>query len=724
MTNPIIAALARQAEQRPDGIAIRSAETQLTWAQLTQRVDTLAQALRGSGIDRLALRAQNGVAWVVVDLACVSADIALIPLPAFFTPEQQHHVLQSAGVAWLLIDVGGVDPAWQRRSEHPLAQASTLLCFQRPGQAAVPLHPGTGKITFTSGSTGQPKGVCLSHDQLAQISVNLAHQTRGLAGAGHLLALPLVTLLENLTGIYVPILNGCEMVVLTGEQVGLSGSSEFDPGLFARCLAHYRPASLVLTPALLLALIQLVEPDPGLAASLQFVAVGGANVAPSLLARAERLGLPVYEGYGLSECGSVVALNTPEARRAGSVGRVLPHCQVSLAEDGELLITGSTLLGYLGEAPHRGGIASGDLGYLDDDGFLYLTGRKKNLIITRFGRNVVPEWIESLCLGVPGLEQVAIAAVEDEITALVYSPTPERSADALRSLNLCLPDYARILHYLPCPVPFPQCEPRLLTANGRPKRPAIARFLRQASAARRPLFPVSQGVSFMSFFARLRAETESARNTMLAAPIIDRVRNGQMNLAQYQGFLTQAYHHVKHTTPLLMACGGRLPEHYEWLRAALGEYIEEEMGHQEWILNDLAACDGDPEAVRSGLGQGAPCPAIELMVAYLYHQIDRGNPMAFWGMVWVLEGTSVTIGGDMARYIQQSLALPDAAMTYLSSHSSLDQQHIQTFERLMNRVTDPEDQQAIIDGAHMVYRLYGEMLRGLTEQETARHQAA
>lgn len=108
---------------------------------------------------------------------------------------------------------------------------------------------------------------------------------------------------------------------------------------------------------------------------------------------------------------------------------------------------------------------------------------------------------------------------------------------------------------------------------------------------------------------------------------------------------------------------------------------------------------------------GAP---IELMVAYLYHQIDRVNPIALFGMVWVLEGTSVGVGGEVAALVKQTLNLPENAMSYLTSHSVLDQDHIQLFERLMNQITDPVDQQAIIDSANMVFRLYGEMLRELT----------
>ncbi|QIR07695.1 TenA family transcriptional regulator [Salinivibrio costicola] len=215
------------------------------------------------------------------------------------------------------------------------------------------------------------------------------------------------------------------------------------------------------------------------------------------------------------------------------------------------------------------------------------------------------------------------------------------------------------------------------------------------------------------FFHVLEKETAQARASMLSVPVIEACDYKAITLQTYTAFLVQAYHHVKHTVPLLMACGSRLPEHYEWLRQALGAYIEEEKGHHEWILDDLRACGFDAELAKANCGEGQVGLGIEMMVAYLYHQIDRNNPMALFGMVWVLEGTSVSIGGSMAALIQQTLSLPDTAMRYLTSHSTLDVEHIGYFADLMNKVTDPADQQAIIDSANRVYALYESMLRAL-----------
>lgn len=211
------------------------------------------------------------------------------------------------------------------------------------------------------------------------------------------------------------------------------------------------------------------------------------------------------------------------------------------------------------------------------------------------------------------------------------------------------------------------------------------------------------------FFQRLSQETEISRQSLFTAPIIVDTLQGHISLPQYIAFLTQAYHHVKHTVPLLMATGSRLAQTHEWARTALAHYISEEVGHEEWILNDIAACGGDANAVR----QGKPSTQTELMVSYAYHQIDRKNPMGFFGMVHVLEGTSTRIASAAAEKIRDVLDLPPHAFSYLTSHGALDLEHVVFFENLMNQVVRPEDQDSIIDCAHMFYRLYGDIFRAL-----------
>ena len=212
-----------------------------------------------------------------------------------------------------------------------------------------------------------------------------------------------------------------------------------------------------------------------------------------------------------------------------------------------------------------------------------------------------------------------------------------------------------------------------------------------------------------SFFERLQLETQMARESFLGIEQLSRGARGEISLQSYMAFLVQAYHHVKHTVPLLMACGSRIPMEKEWLREAIAEYIEEETGHQEWILNDIKVCGGDPEMHR----YGKPGAETELMVSYAYDTINRGNPVGFFGMVLVLEGTSIQLATNAAHTIQNALDLPATAFSYLSSHGSLDIDHMKFYESLMNRMDDNNDQLAIIHMANMMYRLYGDVFRSL-----------
>lgn len=212
----------------------------------------------------------------------------------------------------------------------------------------------------------------------------------------------------------------------------------------------------------------------------------------------------------------------------------------------------------------------------------------------------------------------------------------------------------------------------------------------------------------MSFYEQLAAATASERDYLLSSPIITKCLRGDVTRESYLAFLGQAFHHVRHTTPLLMLLGGRLPERLSWLRRAVAEYIEEEIGHEEWILNDITAAGGDAEAVR----RSPPELPAEVMVAYAYDLVNRGNPAGFFGMVFVLEGTSVAMALNAADRIQQALHLPDTAFSYLRSHGTLDQEHTRHLADLLEKMT-PDDQQEVVRCAKVFFRLYAEIFRSL-----------
>lgn len=226
----------------------------------------------------------------------------------------------------------------------------------------------------------------------------------------------------------------------------------------------------------------------------------------------------------------------------------------------------------------------------------------------------------------------------------------------------------------------------------------------------------------MMFYDKLQIATQQPREALFSISFMQAGIEGNLSLESYVAFLTQAYHHVKHTTPLLMAVGARIPADKEWLRDAIAHYIEEELGHQEWILNDITACGFDAELVR----HGQPALATELMVAYAYDTIHRGNPLGFFGMVQVLEGTSIVAASTAADHIRKNLNLPKKAFSYLYSHGVLDLEHVDFFKSLMNRIEDEADQQAIIHCAYVFYKLYGDIFRTLPLKylEEPKHAAA
>lgn len=219
----------------------------------------------------------------------------------------------------------------------------------------------------------------------------------------------------------------------------------------------------------------------------------------------------------------------------------------------------------------------------------------------------------------------------------------------------------------------------------------------------------------MNFHTHLLTATEAHRQQLFSAPIVQGALKGQVSVPSYLAFLQEAYHHVRHTVPLLVAMKAHLPPHHRWLEPALDEYIDEEAGHDEWILNDIAAAGGDAHAVR----HGRPSVATEVMVAYAYDTVQRGNPLGFFGMVHVLEGTSVSLALLAADAIQQPLGLPDSAFSYLRSHGTLDQAHTAHFEALMAQIEAPDDRYAIVHAAQVFYRLYGDLFRSLPLPVTA-----
>ncbi len=468
-------------EQQPAAIALTDGEHTVCFGELKSAITQHTQVLQNIPSRAMGLAIDNAPLWALLDLAALKAGKIMIPLPFFFSPEQIAHSIRDAGISCILTD------APQRYREILAASGINIAAIISGNEyteirlsdiEGKELPEGTVKITYTSGTTGHPKGVCLSESALYQVATSLLEATGGTSADHHLSVLPLSTLLENLAGVYVPLLAGATCHLPRLADVGLSGSSGLDIQKMLGALIRCQATTTILTPQLLHAMVAAIEAGHPRPEQLRFVAIGGATVAERLLHRAKRAGIPVFEGYGLSECSSVVSLNTETDNLIGSVGKPLPHVKLKFAEDGEILVSGATLLGYTGGEPFAVGDfwPTGDIGYLDQAGFLHLTGRKKNIFITSFGRNVSPEWVERELTLHPAIAQAAVfGEARPWNTAVIVARgqvSKEVIDQAIQDANLVLPDYAQVKCWLPAKAPFMPHNGQL-TANGRLKREAI-----------------------------------------------------------------------------------------------------------------------------------------------------------------------------------------------------------------------------------------------------------
>jgi len=464
--------------QTPMGAAVLESAGR-AWAAdaLEAAVAACADTLRGCGVRTLATLLDNSVAWVVADLAAARAGVVHVPLPVFFSPEQIDHALRAAGVDAVLADAA-VAGRWPHRPAPAIEVAGEALVLIRMPASAPPLPEGTSKITFTSGTTGQPKGVCLRASAMDAVARGLVQAMAPLCIGRHLCVLPLALLLENIAGLAASLRNGSTGVLEPLSQLGLAGSSGFDPAQFHAAVLRLAPDSVILLPQMLrLWTAYLAGRGLRAPAGLKFVAVGGASVGAGLIAAARAAGIPAYEGYGLSEGGSVQTLNLPGADLPGSAGRALPHVRLRVREDGEIEVAGSLFAGYLGDArPVPAWWPSGDLGTVDAQGFLHVQGRRKNVLITSFGRNLSPEWVEGRLQDSGVGVAVVFGEAQPALSAVLWPARADTGEQALQACvdaaNATLPDYARVRSWVRATRPFDAAS-GMATSNGRPRREAI-----------------------------------------------------------------------------------------------------------------------------------------------------------------------------------------------------------------------------------------------------------
>lgn len=477
--NNFFSMLEQHAHQQPEKIALVGENFSISYAELLQQVNQLAEWLESNHIGRAGLWGENSIEWVIADLAAYKAGVTLVPLPRFFSSKQLEHIVAEAELPCLLV-CGEIETVVSpdKRVFTPIKH---ILCDYLDASGQNKSLDNIRKITFTSGTTGMPKGVCLNEEALENIIAALVDRIYSAPLDEinrHFVLLPLSTLLENIAGIYVPLYLGKQVVVLSGNKIGLMGSSSLSLPTLLQALHQYQPNSLIMLPQILLASVAASAKGYSLPASLKFVAVGGARTPVRLLDQARAFGIPVYEGYGLSECASVVSLNSPLANKTGSVGKPLNHVAVKI-DEGVIKVRGNAFSGYLGQPMHETNvwIDTGDLGHVDEDGFLFITGRKKNLLISSFGRNISPEWIESeLGLSRHIAQSLVVGDSQAFCSAIIVPSSKDVSAQDIANdiarINQSLPDYARIQKFVVAKEAFSPGN-GLLTDNGRLRRESI-----------------------------------------------------------------------------------------------------------------------------------------------------------------------------------------------------------------------------------------------------------
>jgi len=480
-------AMFRHADEAGDKVAVSDSQGIIHRSELLAKVIGLATDL-GPPRGPIGILAPNGIDWVIAQLGCALAGKIAVPLPNFFSSAQLGHVVRSASVDLILTTDEAV----------PLTQQSGVTTSLISGHVALTDRSdpadGFGQIIYTSGSTGQPKGVRHESGQIARSAAALAAATGATAEDTYLSVLPLPLLLETICSIFIPAMLGAHVHFDTGlaEQVGRG-----DAKGISRAFELRKPTTSVVVPQLLKQWVgELQAAGRRAPASLRFVAVGGAPVPRQVADMAWGFGIPVHEGYGLSECCSVVALNRPGERRADTVGRPLEALKVSI-DDGEIVVDGPSIMdGYLGQGPARRPWRTGDLGVIDQDGFLTIHGRKDSLIVTSFGRNISPEWIETMLLGDLRIAFCAVVGHgAPSLTAVILPSRPGESwfanasyADILGLISQCCtgaPEYA--VPRTCVVVSLQEAISNQLLTNGRPARKQIEKFV----AAKTPPAPAA-----------------------------------------------------------------------------------------------------------------------------------------------------------------------------------------------------------------------------------------
>lgn len=401
----------------------------ISYNDLYSKIKSFQIIIRQNKIKNIGILADNSIEWIIADLAALFENITVTPLPLFFTKEQIQHIIKDSNIDYIF---NGKD-------------------LQKTNMNSI--EHSFFKITYTSGTTGTPKGVCLTQENILTTMYALLKRMN-LKINSHVNLLPYSTLLENICGIYLPILEDSFIHCFSLSKLGFLGSSKIDINIFNTTLQNLyqhnnednkQPESCIFVPELLrLAYLHSKHNNFSYFKNFKFISVGGGAINKQLLESLHLDNIKVFQGYGLSECCSVVSLNSDSHNLIGSVGKPLEHVTVEIINE-EIVVSGNVMQGYLNQNKESK-IYTGDLGYLED-GYLYITGRKKNVIVNGFGRNISPEWIEEHFKQIPYIKFCLLTGSEEKklhlYVELINESYQKQFLDDFSKLKNILPDYAQ-----------------------------------------------------------------------------------------------------------------------------------------------------------------------------------------------------------------------------------------------------------------------------------------
>lgn len=324
--------------------------------------------------------------------------------------------------------VANGDLAW-----HPWCEITSELLF---ATCNVDLHEEDPCVVQTAGTSTSARSVLLTRKNLLSNAVALSEASGGDGDELRLSFLPMTHLYARTCDLYTWIVRGSRLVLAESPKTVFRDAKLVKPTVI-NGVPYFFQKAIDLAERESVSLRQL------LGGEIKRCYCGGAPLSPAIEQRFFEEGIPLYTGYGLTEASPVVTVNTPDAHKLGTVGKPLPGVEVRIADDQEILVRGpNVMLGYQNDPEataatlRDGWLHTGDRGELDPDGFLTLTGRKKELIVLSTGKNVAPSRVEALLCASPWIEQACVLGDGEKGLQTLLVPNPERLRAEVRRRRL------------------------------------------------------------------------------------------------------------------------------------------------------------------------------------------------------------------------------------------------------------------------------------------------